>query len=116
MPQYQYRCEENHWFTVFNSVSNHSPTELCTVCGQLAQQVITAPLMVKCAQDVCYDSPIDGKPITSWAQQEEDLKRHDCIPYDPEMKKDQARRIAEADAALDSSVDRQVEEAIEKMP
>ena len=116
MPQYSYACGNGHSFTVFNSVANHSPMELCTHCGELAQQVITVPLMVKCAQDVCYDSPVTGEPITSWAQRKEDLKRHNCIEYDPMMKQDAERRHKERDEALDKSIDTQVEAAIEKMP
>lgn len=78
--------------------------------------MITAPLLVKVAADVRYDSPVTGEPITSWAQRNDDLKRHDCIPYDPEMKKDAARRQQEKLDALDKSIDTQVEAAIEKMP
>jgi hypothetical protein len=90
--------------------------ELCTHCGELANQVITAPLIVKVAQDVCYDSPITGEPITSWDRHREDLKRHDCVPYDPEMKTDQERRFKEKDEALDKSIGETVEKAIEQMP
>lgn len=38
-----------------------------------------------------YESPIDGKWVEGRAQRREDLKRHGCIPYDPEMKKDAKR-------------------------
>jgi hypothetical protein len=73
-------------------------------------------LLVRAAQDVCYDSPIDGRPITSWDARQEDLKRSNCRPYDPEMKTDAARFRKEQDAALDQSIDAHVEQAIEKMP
>jgi hypothetical protein len=73
-------------------------------------------MMVKIAADVCYDSPIDGKHITSWAAREEDLARSGCRPYDPEMKTDAARHRREMDDSLDKAVDATVEEAIEKMP
>lgn len=29
-----------------------------------------------------YESPIDGKVISGRAARREDLKKHDCIPYD----------------------------------
>ena|SRR3990167_1009282 len=115
MPQYLYHCRGNHTFLRFSTVSEHSPIAMCA-CGQQASQVITAPTLVKVAADVCYDSPIDGRPITSHDAWKEDLKRHDCVAYDPEMKTDAARRIDEADAHLDRLVDAHVEEAIEKMP
>jgi len=85
-------------------------------CGQEGTQVITAPTLVKCAADVCYDSPVTGEPITSHHARLEDMKRHDCVEYDPEMKRDYERRIAEGDAKLDKLIDTHVEETIEKMP
>jgi hypothetical protein len=63
-----------------------------------------------------YDSPIDGRPITSWDARQEDLKRSHCRPYDPEMKKDAERFRQAQDAALEASIEATVEEAIEKMP
>jgi len=68
------------------------------------------------APDVSYTSPIDGKPITSQQARNEDLKRNNCTPYDPEQKTDYARRMKDSEAALDKSIDAGVEEAIAKMP
>src|SRR3990167_2403463 len=115
MPQYLYHCRGNHTFIRFSTISEHSPIALCE-CGQQAPQIITAPTLVKVAADVCYDSPIDGRPITSHQARLEDMKRHDCVEYDPEMKKDYERRIKESDEHLDRLVDAHVEESIEKMP
>lgn len=115
MPQYLYHCRGNHTFIRFSTISEHSPIALCE-CGQQATQIITAPTLVKVAADVCYDSPIDGRPITSHQARLEDMKRHDCVEYDPEMKKDYERRIKESDEHLDRLVDAHVEESIEKMP
>lgn len=72
--------------------------------------------MVKAAVDVCYDSPVDGRPITSHAARQEDLKRNGCIEYDPEMKKDHERRVVEHDAALDRAVEESVCREVAKMP
>jgi len=71
--------------------------------------------MVVAKPDLSYDSPIDGKPITSWNARREDLKRHNCIEYDPEMKKDAVRHQQERDAALDQQIDQSVGESIAKM-
>lgn len=62
-------------------------------------------------QDICYDSPIDGRHITNKFARQDDLARNGCIEYDPEMKKDAQRRRAEMDARIDSSVDVHVEKA-----
>jgi len=115
MPFYLYRCDKGHSFQRFSTVSEHSPLAMCE-CHASAKQVITAPMLVKCAADICYDSPITGEPITSHHARLEDMKRHDCVEYDPEMKRDYERRIADGDAKLDKLIDTHVEESIAKMP
>jgi hypothetical protein len=67
-------------------------------------------------RDICYDSPIDGRPITSKQARIEDLRRNDCVEYDPEMRKDAARRRKEADVELDRSVEATVDEMVATMP
>lgn len=72
--------------------------------------------MVIAKPDLCYDSPVDGRPITSWDARREDLKRHNCIEYDPEMKKDAERHKQEQQQALEQQVEHSVCESIAKMP
>ena len=115
MPFYEHECPQGHRQTRYLPLAEHQATLPCA-CGEMAHQVISAPIFVKAAQDVCYDSPIDGRPITSWHAREEDLKRSNCRPYDPEMKTDAARFRQQQDAALDQSIEASVEQAIEKMP
>lgn len=116
MPEYEYQCPAGHRTGCWTTVAKHRPFVDCMQCGVLAAQVITAPLLVKVAQDVCYDSPIDGRPITNWQARQEDLKRNGCQEYDPEMKTDHTRRLKESADALDATIDAHVEEAITKMP
>lgn len=117
MPVYTYACSIGHRFELFMTVESHRSEIDCLYCYEgKAQTVITAPLMVKVAADVCYDSPVTGEPITSWAQRREDLARNNCRPYDPEMKTDYLRRQQESKQELDRSIDQTVEEAIAKMP
>ena len=115
MPEYLYACPHGHTMSRILPVRLHRPFIDCETCGVLALQVITAPLMLKVAQDVCYDSPIDGAPITSWAARQEDLKRSGCTPYDPMQKDDATRRVKEQDAALDRSIEVYAEQVTEKM-
>ena len=114
-PFYDYCCPVGHRQTKYFCLSDHV-REIGCPCGEKAEQVISAPMMLKVAQDISYDSPIDGKPITSWAARAEDLARSGCRPYCPEMKKDAERRRNEAETALDQAVEATVEEAVEKMP
>lgn len=115
MPTYCYRCEAGHDFTRFTTVSEHSPLAQCP-CGVWGSQIITAPQMVKVAQDVCYDSPITGAPITSHAARIEDMKRHDCVEYDPEMKTDARRRADESQAAFERTIEESVAHDIARLP
>lgn len=115
MPTYTYACGQGHVFEQYSSLAGFQAMRICD-CSALATLVITPPLSVTVAPDVCYDSPIDGRPITSWAQRQDDLARSGCRPYDPGMKDDADRRITQDRAAFDQSIDATVEEAIEKMP
>lgn len=67
-------------------------------------------------KDVCYDSPVDGRPITNKHARLDDLKRNGCVEYDPGMKQDYQRRIADGEKALDRSVEAHVERSISEMP
>ena len=115
MPFYEYHCSDGHTFGSYESIKNHESMKIC-ICGKEAPQVISAPMLVKVAADVCYDSPIDGRPITNWQARQEDLKRSGCRPYDPEMKKDAANFRKQQADELDAAIDVHVEEEISKMP
>lgn len=116
MPIYDYACPSGHRFSRFLTVAQHQGQMTCEGCPEMAVQVLTAPVMVKARPDICYDSPIDGRPITSWHARQEDLKRNGCQEYDPEMKTDYQRRIAEGERSLDRSIEQTVEAQIEQMP
>jgi putative FmdB family regulatory protein len=116
MPTYQYQCPDGHATLMMVPVSLYQPSVACETCAEVAERVFTAPILVKVAQDVHYTSPVTGEPITSHAARREDLQRHDCIPYDPEMKKDYHRRREESQVQLESAVERTICEEIAKMP
>lgn len=115
MPAYLYRCGNQHEQTKFFRMRDYVEAVDCEQCDLAAVRIFTAPA-INVSPDIAYDSPIDGTHITTYAARKEDLKRHDCIPYDPEMKKDAARRQAERQAAFDQHIDRTVGETIAKMP
>lgn len=112
---YEYRCNEGHYFLRYAPLAQHSPTALCG-CGIMACQLISAPAAVKVAQNVAYDSPITGAPITSWAARTEDLKRNHCRPYEEGMRQDHERQLVESERVLEQSIEQDVERSIEKMP
>lgn len=116
MPVYEYRCSNQHLTRKLYRVRDYVEAVDCDRCDLAAVRIFTPPVMVKAAADVRYDSPIDGRPITSHAARQEDLKRNDCIPYDPEIKKDAVRWQQERQDAFDAKVDQTVSTEIAKMP
>ena len=116
MPLYEYKCGNQHLTRKLYRVRDYVEAVDCEHCDLAAVRIFTAPVMVKAAADVRYDSPIDGRPITSHAARREDLKRHDCIPYDPEIKKDAVRWQKERQEAFDAKVDQTVSTEIARMP
>ena len=116
MPTYTYACQNGHRFEQFFSLANHCSTLGCTHCDALAHTVITAPIMVTAQPECRYDSPIDGTVIDSWAKRRNDLAKHNCQEYDPEMKTDALNRVKDKERTLDKQVDETVERIFEKMP
>ncbi len=72
--------------------------------------------MIFVSQDICYDSPIDGRAITSKAARMEDLARSNCVEYDPEMRKDADRARERSQLELEAKVDSFVDHQFETMP
>lgn len=114
MPTYAHTCDNGHDFDLVLRFSELERPQFCE-CGAPATRVICAP-MVFVQADICYDSPVTGEAITSKQKRIEDLKRHNCIEYDPGMKQDYQRRIQEGEKQLDAKVDAFVDQQISTMP
>lgn len=114
MPVYCYRCHSGHAFERYLPLARYQEPQICD-CGELSEKVIK-PTMVFVRPEIRYTSPIDGRVITSQAQRADDLARSDCVPYDPELKKDHMRKLKEQDEALDKAVDETVDKTIALMP
>ena len=113
MPTYEFVCPEGHKFERVLRVADYNVPQGCE-CGLYAKRQISLP-MVFVSQEIRYESPIDGKVITTRQQRQEDLARNNCVEYDPEMKKDVERRQAEKEAKLERAVDETVEREIHSM-
>src|SRR6476646_9518267 len=85
-------------------------------CGLMGEFIIHAPISVKVAPDIGYDSPIDGTHITSWAARQDDLKRNGCRPYEEGMRQDHERKLVETERILEQSIEQDVERSIAQMP
>lgn len=113
MPMYSYRCECGTKFDRYLAVADYRQPQTCE-CGRTAERVICAPFVQ--AEIPSYQSPIDGRTISSRSQRREDLARSGCVEYEPSMKEAAERRKVSEDAALDKKVDQIVEQEIYAMP
>jgi hypothetical protein len=58
-----------------------------------AEEMARPPSVVHVVSDIPdYRSPIDGRPITSRSQRREDLKRNNCVEYEPSLSPTKGKR------------------------
>jgi putative FmdB family regulatory protein len=112
---YDYACTAGHEFERVLPLSRYDEPQLCE-CGASARKIITKAPYGAVQRECVYDSPVDGRPITSWAQRRDDLARNGCQEYDPEMKKDAAAFRERQQRDLEKAVDETVEREIDRMP
>lgn len=80
------------------------------------RRFIDLPMMAIVQPDICYDSPIDGRPITNKYARLEDLARNNCREYDPGQRQDYDRRVSQAEEDLEKAFERSIDMEIAKMP
>ena len=114
MPTYEYKCQCGNHFEVILPIRNYADPQICS-CGNVAvKQMSRVSVFVQ--PDICYDSPVDGRPITNRQARIEDLARTGCVEYDPGMRQDYNRRLRDSEAKLEATFDASVDEALESMP
>ncbi len=114
MPLYEYECPDHGHFERYLPFSEYDKPQTCE-CGKPSKKLISLP-SVFVSPDVCYDSPIDGRPITSKKQRLEDMARSGCVEYDSGIKQDAQRKQESDQKQLESKIDQTIESEIEKMP
>ena len=82
-----------------------------------ATKIITPPT-VFASKDICYDSPIDGRPITSMKARRDDLARTNCRPYEgfESESKEAARKRADEEKKQDAKLHENVSKAYYQLP
>lgn len=118
MPTYEYIC---HGCGKVDErilrLKEYATPQFCG-CGHeepMMKVILTAP-MGFVQQDIHYQSPVTGEVITSKAKREQDLAKHGCVEYDPGMKQDYQRRIADEEARIEKSVDQTVDQFFDALP
>lgn len=113
MPLYEYSCACGQVFELHRPVGEYAAPARCS-CGNSAPRILS-PTIGYVQRECRYDSPVDGRAISSWAERREDLARNHCQEYDPEMKTDAARFREREQAKLEAAVDTTVEKAVMSM-
>lgn len=110
---YDYECAKGHLFNRILPLKDYKVPQKCE-CGARSTKLIGAPGLLK-RRETYYQSPIDGKPITTDAARREDMARSGSIEYDPGVKQDYQARIDRGNAAIEKTIDSTVETAIHHM-
>jgi len=115
MPLHDHKCFAGHVFERFIELADLDKPQVCK-CGAWADRIYTRFPLAFVSMDVCYESPVDGRPITSYQQHLEELARTDCVVYESGIKQDQERNAKLRDEALERSVEETVDREIATMP
>ena len=113
MPIYAYRCRGGHDFERYLPLAEYATPQRCE-CGADSQKQLSAPMVL--ADLPGYASPVDGRWVEGRRARREDLARNNCVPYEPSMKADHARRLKDSNDAIDRKVDEHIENEIARMP
>lgn len=110
---YEYRCDNGHVFERVLKLADYNLPQTCE-CGAESTKLISTPMIAP--QFEAYESPIDGKVISSKKKRIDDLARNDCVPYEEGIAEESTRRMKMEEQKLERKMENSVDEAIEKMP
>ena len=119
MPLHDLQCEDGHIFETFLPAAMlggaQEALRFTCYCGRRAQIVYLKPPVVF-GDLPGYQSPVDGRWIEGRKARREDLERHNCVPYEPSMKKEHMKRIRASDDKLGRDVERHFDSGVSAMP
>ncbi len=113
MPLYEYLCENGHKFDRYLKLANYKDEQTCD-CGASTRKLISTPMIAPMFED--YESPIDGRPITSKQKRLDDMARNDCVPYEVGIVEENTKKLKTAEDKLERDIDRTVDYSIAQMP
>lgn len=120
MPLHDYRCSRGHVTERFYSGSDASiEAIICPDCPEgsiVATKVFLRAPMGFVQKDICYDSPVDGRPITTKQARIEDLRRNGCVEWDAGMMEEIQRRKEESFNSLEKRVEQTFDAEVAKLP
>jgi hypothetical protein len=115
-PLHDFLCPNGHVFEKFQPLDYLREFAQCPHCDLDARKVFLSPPGSFVRMDYRYESPVSGRPITSYREHMEELARNDSVVYEPGIKQDQERNERMREQALDRAIDETVEREIATMP
>lgn len=116
MPVYESMCREcGKVHEYIRRADNYLDTPMC--CGYQTQKVILTPPMGYC-ENIHYQSPITGRPITTKQARIEDLKRNNCRPWEgmEQETKVAQQRVKDEEKAFDAKIEATAAAVLNSMP
>lgn len=109
MPLYSFKCSNGHKETRFSKINDRDAVHQCDSCGANLMRLLEAPSV---QPDIpAYQSPVTGQWIDSRSARREDLRRNNCIEWEPGIREDvgrirsqaQEKSIAPLEAAIEKT-------------
>ena len=99
MPTYEYQCKEcSSYLERVLPLSEYRSKQFCSKCGGELTRLLSRPIIRGDIEP--YRCPVTGKPITSRAAHEENLKRTGCRVLEKGEKEEAERFRAKADSDM----------------
>lgn len=115
MPLHDFRCPQGHQFEVFQPLTQLRAEEPCPVCASSGSKIFLRPPMA--TPDLQgYTSPIDGRWVEGRVARREDLRRNDCVEWEPGFREECSRRRNAAEREFDRSLEHTIDAEIAAMP
>lgn len=111
MPAYSTLCPTcGERDVIYRKIADRDNLPTC-FCGATVERIVTAPMVAIFPK---YESPVDGRPITSRGERAEDLRRAGAYEWEPGIDKDIARKkqynLESSNAEIGKAVDDVVRE------
>ena len=116
MPVYEYECRkcDSGRLTRIKPVSRYQEPEYCTVCGEQMRKLVSTPMFR--VENIRYQCPITGKPITNRQQHEENLARQGCRVLETGEKEEFVRKREREDEELANKVAETAAKLVHELP
>ena len=112
MPTYEFLCDKGHKFDRYLKLKDYRVPQTCE-CGAESRKLMSTPMIAPSFE--AYESPIDGKPITSKQKRIEDLAKSGCVPYEMGMVEENNKRLRNGELKLEKGMEETVDHEISQM-